>query len=405
MNISTFASVSHRLLRSSTLIDVRLSKAKEERKLYTLKPITDAAETPSPTSNASVALAPKPPPLPHTSGPAHTSHTSTQARMRTGPMTPALKARILANMAKSKGNNPFALPPIEVESVKYAEAVEPIQSTLISGPSNDHQPPLGSQFVENDISNPSSYTLIPPGVFTGMGDSIAAHSLENNVSDQLSYLSMLPNVLDVGLGGPPSSQPLENGVADRLSHLSILPDVLGVGMDGPSPHNINFSDSLSYASSHPDDFDVEMEGYLGNDVSDSISYTSTLSDVFDIGMDDSAPPAMGPWTIIDHFTGEIIVDEEVPSAIPGASPDSVIEVEAVPALGTYALVQTPLPKLLFADQDERPDWLIRSTNKHLQYTPYYMCLSKVVDLFFAQEARLGYLVKVSKSAFVCVSVR
>ena len=298
--------------------------------------------------------------------------------MRTGPMTPALKAHILANMAKSKANNSFPLPPIEAESVESTETAEHVQPTLVSGPLSDHQPPLNSQFVEDDISNPLSYTLIPPDVFTGMGESIASQSLENSVLDRLSHLSMLTDVSDPGMDGPPSSQPPDN----------------------------DFSDGLSYASSLPDDFDVVMDDCLSNNVSDSLSYTSTLSDVFDFGIDDSAPPTTGPWMIIDHFTGEIIVDEEVPPAVSGASSNSAIQVEVVPALGIPALVQTPLPTLLFVDQDERPDWFIKSTNQHLQYTPYYLCLSKVVDLFFTQEARLGYPDKVRKSSlFFCSFVR
>jgi len=137
-----------------------------------------------------------------------------------------------------------------------------------------------------------------------------------------------------------------------------------------------------------------------SDHSDSLSYTSTIPDIFDVGMDDSAPHATGPWTIIDHLTGEMIVDEwELPAAaatVPNAPFDYMIQVQTIPTLGVHALVQTAPPTLLFQDKDERPDWLIRSTNEFLQYTPYYMCFSKVVDLFFAQEARLGYPDKVSK---------
>ena len=146
-----------------------------------------------------------------------------------------------------------------------------------------------------------------------------------------------------------------------------------------------------------------------DDVSDSLSYTSTLPDVFDVGMDDSAPPATGPWTIIDHLTGEMIVDEEVPSAtspVPDTPSDSIIQVIPVPWLGTgtTALVKSSPAALLFVDKDKRPDWLTRSIKEHLQYTPYYMCLGKVVDLFLTQEAQLGYPAKVIKFysyVFVC----
>ena len=57
-----------------------------------------------------------------------------------------------------------------------------------------------------------------------------------------------------------------------------------------------------------------------DNISDGLSYTSSISDFFDIGNDDSGPLATGPWTIIDHFTGDMIVDEEeVPPAPPAAS--------------------------------------------------------------------------------------
>ena len=146
-----------------------------------------------------------------------------------------------------------------------------------------------------------------------------------------------------------------------------------------------------------------------DDVSDSLSYTSTLPDVFDVGMDDSAPPATGPWTIIDHLTGEMIVDEEVPSAappVPDTPYDSIIQVVPVPWLGAgaTALAETSPPALLYVDKDERPDWLTRSIKERLQYTPYFMCLGKVVDLFLTQEARLGYPAKVF-TFHSCVFVR
>jgi hypothetical protein len=139
-----------------------------------------------------------------------------------------------------------------------------------------------------------------------------------------------------------------------------------------------------------------------DDFSDGLSYTSTISNFFNIGDNDLGPLATGPWTIIDHLTGEIIVDEEVPPAPPATSAaafDSVIEVQISPILGVYILIPTPPPTLLFEDKDERPNWLIWSTTEFLQRIPYYMCLNKVVDLFFAQEARLGYLDKVSKLHF------
>ena len=179
---------------------------------------------------------------------------------------------------------------------------------------------------------------------------------------------------------PLSPQPLETGIQHGLSRMSLLPDDLAL-----LPNDLDFSMDDCLGSQFPE-----------NNLSDGLSYTSTLPDVFDVGMGDLAQPATRSWMVIDHFTGEIIVDEDVPPAIPvpGAPPNSAIQVEVVPALGIPALIQTPLPTLLFSDQDVRPDWLLRSTRDHLQYTPYYMCLGRVVDLFLAQEVRLGYLIKV-----------
>lgn len=242
-------------------------------------------------------------------------------------MPPALKARILANMAKSKADiTQVATPLIEADFVKLAEPAKVIQPIFTSNPSGQ-QPPPNSQFFRKDASDSLSFT-----------------SSFASASDGLSFTSTLPNDFDVGM-------------YDFL---------------GPQP--------------------------LSNDASDNFSYTSTLPDVFDVGTDDLATPATRPWMVIDHFTGEIIVDEEaLPPApvVPSAPFDPVIQVEVVPALGIPTLVQTSSPTLLFVDQDEYPDWLIRSTKDHLQYMLYYLCLARVIDLFFTQEARLGYLDKVS----------
>jgi len=209
--------------------------------------------------------------------------------MRTGPMTPALKARILGNMSKANTTRANAtqvtVPPIEAEFIAPGEPGEPSCSALANDSSGDGQFPPSSEISEGNIS-------------------------------------------------------------------------------------------------------------------DSLSYTSTLPDVFDFDMDDLAPPATGPWMIVDHFTGEAITDEEDPPATPAASGapfDSAIQVEVISGIAT--LIQTPPPTLLFVDHDECPDWLIRSTNGFLQHAPYYMCLNEVVDLFFTQEARLGYPDKVSGLCF------
>ena len=160
----------------------------------------------------------------------------------------------------------------------------------------------------------------------------------------------------------------------------------------PAQPGLLATDQLGSQQSPPED-----------DASDSFSYTSTLPDVFEVGLDDSAPLATGPWVITDHLTGEIIVDEEVPPATrvaPYVPSDPTARIQILgPIMGIFTLVQTPPPTLLFEDGDERPEWLARSTRDFLQHAPYYLCMSEVVDLFFTQEARLGYPSKVNKSCF------
>lgn len=94
------------------------------------------------------------------------------------------------------------------------------------------------------------------------------------------------------------------------------------------------------------------------------------------------------------------IDEEVLPAATSAPCHSVIEVRVIPAFGTSALVETSPPALLFADVDEPPNWLLVSIKDCLRHTPYYLCLNEVVDLFLAQEARLGYLAQVRQSDFM-----
>lgn len=105
--------------------------------------------------------------------------------------------------------------------------------------------------------------------------------------------------------------------------------------------------------------------------------------------------------LVPSSTDESTPGEDVPPATTTIASscalcDSAIEVRIVPTPGTSMLVETSEPALLSVDEDERPHWLLRSINKFLRYGPYYMCLGRVVDLFLTQEARLGYLAKVSK---------
>ena len=137
-----------------------------------------------------------------------------------------------------------------------------------------------------------------------------------------------------------------------------------------------------------------------DNASDSMSYTSTLPEIFDVGMDDSAPLATGPWMIIDHLTGEVTIDDDqstppqpgppaLTAIIPAGPSLTGVEVAIAPRLGTAYLTESP-PALLSEDEDVRPQWLMTAVNSFLRFVPYVGGLGKVVDLYLAQEARLGY---------------
>lgn len=132
--------------------------------------------------------------------------------------------------------------------------------------------------------------------------------------------------------------------------------------------------------------------------SDGGSYTSTLPEIFDTEMDDSGPPATGPWMIIDHLTGEVIVDDDqstppaptVPTVQTISTGPTLAGVEAsITQLGDPYLIETP-PTLLSEDEDVRPQWLMTAINAFLRFVPCFGSLGKVIDLYLAQEARLGY---------------
>ena len=104
--------------------------------------------------------------------------------------------------------------------------------------------------------------------------------------------------------------------------------------------------------------------------------------------------------IIDHFTGEMICDDDQPIPPAPTVPTTPatpatralpagVEIAIIPRLGTTYLVETP-PTLLSEDEDVRPLWLITAVNSFLRFVPCVGSLGKVIDLYLAQEARLGY---------------
>lgn len=127
-----------------------------------------------------------------------------------------------------------------------------------------------------------------------------------------------------------------------------------------------------------------------NHAFDNGSHTSTPPDAFDLDMDDLAPQSTGPWATIDHFTGQMIINDDDPIIPTPTAPQTGIEIGILPRLGIHTIAETEPPALLFEDEDIRPEWLVTAVKEFLRYTPFYGRLAKVIDLFLAQEARLGY---------------
>lgn len=136
-----------------------------------------------------------------------------------------------------------------------------------------------------------------------------------------------------------------------------------------------------------------MSPHPNDSTSEGGSYTS-IPNSLDMDIDYSDFAASGPWVAMEHFAGEIIVNNDSTIAAP-ASGQTGMEIRMLPRLSTNALAETEPPTLLFNDEDVRPDWLISAIKEFLRYTPYYGCLGKVIDQFLLQEARLGYPIQVS----------
>ena len=159
--------------------------------------------TPTPIPNALVVPASNPLPTLHAVGPTRTVHTLTQAWMRTSRMTPALKAQIMANMAASKVNNTQAnvaqviVPPTEAKPVELTEPAELDQFTLNDNLFSNQGPPLSPSPLE--INSPGGFSHIstlPSNFDFSMDDCLGSQLLENDLS-QAPSATFPPWVMDL----------------------------------------------------------------------------------------------------------------------------------------------------------------------------------------------------------------
>lgn len=227
-----------------------------------------------------------------------------------------------------------------------------------------------------------------------------AASLKNANTPQVEA----PEVLSPQVNIPPVQTPLVNlsrpttpppGTPPQADAIPTEPNVPIITTEPTKPNapivTIDTTESgIPVIATTPPEVTLPAAEAFNDDNSDSMSYTSTLPDVFDVGMDDSAPPATGPWMIIDHFTGEMIIDDDQ-STPPGPAEPSLagVEVATTARLGVAYLVETP-PTLLSEDEDVRPRWLMTAVRDFFRFVPYVGSLGKVIDLYLTQEARLGY---------------
>ena len=106
-------------------------------------------------------------------------------------------------------------------------------------------------------------------------------------------------------------------------------------------------------------------------------------------LDDELRPSCTPDVEMED-SGLVITVNDDALAVTAAPTQSGVETRFLPLLGVHTIVESESPALLSVDGDVCPDWLLTVTKKHLPFVPYLGCLGKVVDLFLAQEARLGY---------------
>lgn len=281
------------------------------------------------------------------------------------------------------------------KEIRQLYTLDPIQDTTFAPPSLDTapavvvpQPMAPAAPVPRDLSTPASDLTGPIRP--------ARKSRTTSVNKRVTANAATPkNASTLQVEGSQVQSP-EVDVSQDIPKVA-PPRVPTLPSDMPQVNATLAEPNVPIVAITPPDVAPVPAEAPDDSMSDSLSYTSTLPEIFDVGADDSAPPATGPWMIIDHFTGEVTVDDgqspPVPDAqvIPttaGPSPAGV-EVAITPRSGVNYLVETS-PELLFEDEDVRPQWLMTAVKSFFRFVPYFGGLGKVVDLYLAQEARLRY---------------
>lgn len=321
--------------------------------------------------------------------------TPTRQRYRTGLLNSSSSVSVRVCALSSSAGSTHTITPAKEDRKLYT--LDPIPDATVAPPTLDTAP-----------------TVTIPGESTVLATPIL------KTSSTPTFSGPIRTVRQPRPGrGPPYARADKNGADKSGSPSTVSPTNTTTPQVGTPLPEVDTSQVHTSKVNPPqaatDAASLTAEQVPDDNASDSRSYTSTLPDVFEVGMDDSAPPATGPWMIIDHLTGEVIADDNqstppaptVPTAPAVSSGPSLPGVEVATALrlGTPYLVETP-PTLLSEDEDVRPQWLITAVNAFLRLVPYVGSLGKVVDLYLAQEARLGYpqLVCSTTCAFLMSSV-
>ena len=140
---------------------------------------------------------------------------------------------------------------------------------------------------------------------------------------------------------------------------------------------------------------VDTSSDATNPNPDASNGESHLSDISGDGshppdaLDDELHLSGAPDIEMDDSEFVITIDDDA-LAVTTAPTQSDVETRFLPRFGVSVLTESESPTLLSVDEDVRPEWLLAVTKKFLPTVPYLGCLGKVVDLFLAQEARLGY---------------